>query len=188
MVFLCECGCGNEVGTYKYGKHKGEPRKFKDGHNMTNNNHRTLDLKELLCVSCGEVKSTTEFYTTTDSRRVEQRFKTMCKPCYAQKAKEYRDTIVFGPFTRGKLNNLSSFYKISVEEFKKMWTSQGQCCKICERDFTPTGGTKLVVDHCHDSKKVRGLLCHDCNVGLGRLGDNVKGLEKALAYLRESEV
>ncbi|MCI4340485.1 MAG: endonuclease VII domain-containing protein [Thermoplasmata archaeon] len=43
---------------------------------------------------------------------------------------------------------------------------------------------KLVVDHDHKTEKVRGLLCAGCNGSLGKLGDDVEGLERAIAYLR----
>lgn len=39
------------------------------------------------------------------------------------------------------------------------------------------------VDHCHDTGRVRGMLCHGCNTALGKLGDNVAGLRRALEYL-----
>lgn len=43
---------------------------------------------------------------------------------------------------------------------------------------------RLVLDHDHATGKFRGWLCHTCNTGLGKLGDTVEGLERALDYLR----
>ena len=42
----------------------------------------------------------------------------------------------------------------------------------------------LVVDHCHETLKFRGWLCETCNHGIGKLGDNIEGVQKALDYLR----
>ena len=58
-----------------------------------------------------------------------------------------------------------------------------QCkCKICgNKPQKP-----LHVDHCHETKKVRGLLCHQCNVALGHMNDDPQRLEKAISYLNES--
>jgi hypothetical protein len=42
----------------------------------------------------------------------------------------------------------------------------------------------LNLDHCHDTKMFRGWLCRSCNTGIGSLGDDIGGLEKALVYLR----
>ena len=41
----------------------------------------------------------------------------------------------------------------------------------------------LVLDHCHKTLKFRGWICEPCNHGIGKLGDNIEGVEKALAYL-----
>ena len=47
---------------------------------------------------------------------------------------------------------------------------------------------KLIIDHCHDTGEMRGWLCHLCNIGIGNLGDNLEGLQKAVMYLsRERE-
>lgn len=42
---------------------------------------------------------------------------------------------------------------------------------------------ELVVDHCHKSKQIRGLVCHRCNVGLGYFRDDPELLRAAAAYL-----
>jgi len=44
--------------------------------------------------------------------------------------------------------------------------------------------TKLVVDHCHSTGKIRGLLCHNCNRALGLMQDNVETLQNAIDYLK----
>ena len=42
----------------------------------------------------------------------------------------------------------------------------------------------MSVDHCHDTMKVRGLLCHRCNCGIGLLNEDITVLEKAINYLK----
>ena len=44
----------------------------------------------------------------------------------------------------------------------------------------------LHLDHCHKTKSFRGWVCNRCNQGIGSLGDNIEGLEKAIQYLRKS--
>jgi hypothetical protein len=45
---------------------------------------------------------------------------------------------------------------------------------------------RFCVDHCHETKKVRGLLCSPCNRAIGQLGDTVQGVQRALTYLQRS--
>jgi hypothetical protein len=42
----------------------------------------------------------------------------------------------------------------------------------------------LCLDHNHETGKFRGWLCDNCNTGIGKLGDTVEGLERAIAYLK----
>lgn len=56
-------------------------------------------------------------------------------------------------------------------------------CECCKRRVLKR---RLSLDHCHDSKKFRGWLCAQCNVGIGMLGDSVKGLRQGIAYLKRA--
>lgn len=60
--------------------------------------------------------------------------------------------------------------------------SQNNQCKIC--GIIPEN--RLFVDHCHISGKIRGLLCRDCNIGLGYFRDSEENLAKAIVYLKEA--
>jgi len=54
-------------------------------------------------------------------------------------------------------------------------------CDICENPCL--SGKSLAIDHCHESNKIRGLLCMNCNQGLGKFKDSPKLLQKAIEYL-----
>ena len=58
-------------------------------------------------------------------------------------------------------------YGLSAEDYNKLLARQNGVYGICKRP-----GRKLCVDHCHATGKVRGLLCHNCNSGLGLYNDN----------------
>lgn len=74
-------------------------------------------------------------------------------------------------------------YKISQEEIEQLAEKQQHCCAICGTN-KPNGRTnEFVVDHCHNTGKVRGLLCHPCNSGIGMFKDEVDILNKAILYL-----
>jgi len=76
--------------------------------------------------------------------------------------------------------NRHRLYGITQEEFKKMLEDQSYCCKVCN---TFMAGADVHVDHCHITKKVRGLLCKLCNLGLGYFKDAPSVLRKAAYYL-----
>jgi hypothetical protein len=61
-----------------------------------------------------------------------------------------------------------------------MLDEQGGVCALC-RD---PAKESLVIDHCHTTGSVRGLLCHHCNVGLGFLRDDPDVMAAAIEYLR----
>lgn len=78
-------------------------------------------------------------------------------------------------------------YKISYNKYEEMFTEQGGVCGICGSEgflMNPYARVKLVVDHCHDTGAVRGLLCHNCNRALGLLKDSQESLSNALQYLK----
>ena len=73
-------------------------------------------------------------------------------------------------------------YGLTLAEYEKIYYSQGGRCAICNR----RGGKRgLAVDHNHQSNIVRGLLCGECNMGLGRFRDNPILLSNATMYLLE---
>jgi hypothetical protein len=76
-------------------------------------------------------------------------------------------------------------YGLTVEAFEGMWASQDGKCAICERAMVRAqrGAASVVVDHCHGSLIVRGLLCSGCNRGIGIFGEDPKILERASNYL-----
>lgn len=79
-------------------------------------------------------------------------------------------------------------YGITLGCYRSMWHAQGGLCAVCGGEgfvMNPKKhNLKLVVDHCHDSGAVRGLLCHNCNRALGLLQDNIDNVNRAAAYLR----
>ena len=85
---------------------------------------------------------------------------------------------------RHRDSRLQSAYGISLAQRTKMLASQNGQCAIC---YTPEiTGVTLHVDHCHNSGKVRGLLCPQCNTALGLFRDSEHLLKKATLYLSAS--
>jgi hypothetical protein len=80
--------------------------------------------------------------------------------------------------TRGK--KILSKYNLTLEDYDRIFLGQNKRCKICGRkDFAPK------IDHDHVTGKVRGILCTNCNTGLGNFKDRIDLLELAIIYLRQ---
>jgi len=77
-------------------------------------------------------------------------------------------------------------YGIDLADYESMLLKQGGKCKLCESESPGGYGAYFHVDHCHDSKNVRGLLCGSCNKGLGCFKDSIDLLERAKSYLTRS--
>lgn len=81
---------------------------------------------------------------------------------------------------RTRARNLKKF-GISVEHYEALLVSQDSCCAICRGQNA--NGKALAVDHCHKTGRVRGLLCTNCNTGIGMLGDSSLRLKLAAEYV-----
>jgi len=104
------------------------------------------------------------------------------KPENKLKVKNNRDTPEFKQAYRNKI--YFQKYGITLDNYNIMLEEQNFCCKICKRNESEFI-KKLAVDHCHNTGKVRGLLCNDCNLGIAYLKDSTINLENAIEYLKE---
>lgn len=75
--------------------------------------------------------------------------------------------------------NGNARHRLDPQSIEQMKERCGGCCEICGRSDV----RRLVVDHCHVTGKIRGMLCDRCNQAIGALGDNAESLERALRYL-----
>lgn len=86
-------------------------------------------------------------------------------------------------------SQMKSVFGITLEDYNKMFKKQKGLCKICglpETHKNMHGVKGLSIDHNHHSKKIRGLLCNNCNLGIGQLKVDAFGilnLQKAIEYL-----
>lgn len=80
--------------------------------------------------------------------------------------------------------------KVLKEDYEKLFYLQNGVCAICFEPQTMKqangkGIKRLVLDHCHNTNKIRGLLCHHCNVSLGSFQDSIEILQSAIKYLKK---
>ena len=74
-------------------------------------------------------------------------------------------------------------YGLSLADIAAILSAQDGRCALCKTDRPGGRYGVFCVDHCHATGRVRGLLCHRCNVALGALGDGPEGLQAALDYV-----
>jgi hypothetical protein len=138
------------------------------------------------CTRCGVVKALTEFHKDKYTKDL---LYPQCKSCVKTKQAAWADKrsmqgkkryISRPDYYRNK--HLSSTYGITDGQYKQMLAVQNNRCAICGL----TSDKRLVVDHCHHSGRVRGLLCNRCNLGMGHLQDDVQVLESAIKYLKRA--
>ncbi|MER5661519.1 endonuclease VII domain-containing protein [Streptomyces mirabilis] len=115
-----------------------------------------------LCRTCGEIKPHSEWHrnaTASDG------LSTRCKACRA---------------IQGREGHLKRHYGMTEAERDEMVASQMGLCVICLK------APAVHVDHCHETGRVRGVLCFNCNSAIGKLGDDPDAVRRAAAYLEGS--
>lgn len=83
-------------------------------------------------------------------------------------------------------------FRLKSEDYYRMLEEQNHLCAICKKPETQIKKTynkikMLSVDHCHQTQKIRGLLCHACNAALGLFKDSKENLQSAISYLLSFE-
>ena len=77
--------------------------------------------------------------------------------------------------------NIKRAHGITIDDYNKLFEKQGGVCAIC---FEKPIKRRHAVDHNHSTGKIRGLLCHNCNMALGLLKESPELLDRAKAYLK----
>ena len=80
-------------------------------------------------------------------------------------------------------NRQKKVFGVDEQTYNKMLFNQNNCCAICGRNIIEIGKT-LHIDHDHKTGLIRGLLCYNCNAGLGNFKDLVESLKNAITYLK----
>jgi hypothetical protein len=131
-----------------------------------------------VCTKCKTEKPIDEFRQAKGYRGGRD---THCKVCTNAAIKDYRVRNVEKTRKSNSERQLKKNYGITFDEYDKMLERQGGVCATCGK---PPNGRRLHVDHDHRTGKIRGLLCHGCNVALGSVDDNPSILQRLIEYLR----
>jgi hypothetical protein len=82
-----------------------------------------------------------------------------------------------------KVAGLRQGESLTREQYAAMLIAHNGACAICKLPNIRRGQKRLQIDHCHATRRIRGLLCYKCNLGLGSFNDNIGRLLEAAAYL-----
>lgn len=139
-----------------------------------------------VCVECNERKHITEFHLTNNKRGKANGRRRKCKSCVTLIAKKYRNANRDRYRELSRKWHLKSQYGLSVVDYDQMLTEQEEKCKVCKIKFDLEDQNRRPhVDHCHNTGKVRGILCFTCNTAIGKMKDDPDLLRKAADYLED---
>jgi hypothetical protein len=152
-------------------------------HNGTNRRRAaTLGVGPKPCRKCGETKPR-EAYTARNAH---------CKACRVKANAERWSADPERQALIGWRSKIKRLYGLTEADYNAMLAAQGDACAICRSTVSwsknykhkKNGSSRFMVDHCHATGKVRGLLCTRCNRALGLLSDNAEHCLRASEYLR----
>ena len=133
---------------------------------------------------CGTCKQDAPIDLFVKNRAKKDGLQERCTPCRSKHYQEKGKLTRQKPTKEQKRKYLIKSYGLSVHEFEALYTKQHGRCAIC--NSSNWGKPSPSIDHDHNTNKVRGLLCNNCNRGLGLLGDSTDNLRSALEYLIEN--
>jgi len=124
------------------------------------------------CASCKEDKLLSCFHIRKTGKSY-----SYCNTCENIKSRESYYRHREKKIAASKVWKLKARYNLTPEQYSDLLNKQNGVCAVCQEE------KKLHIDHCHETGKVRGLLCPECNHGLGNFKDSIKLLENAIGYL-----
>lgn len=126
------------------------------------------------CSKCKIKKPESDFYKNHRN----------CKICHKEIVTIYKQKNTLKVALSDRKHKISKKYNVSIDDYNLMLTTQNGKCAICGSDSIGRKGAKYFnIDHCHTTGKVRGLLCHNCNIILGKIKDSRDWLKNAIKYL-----
>ena len=131
------------------------------------------------CTKCKVLKSLENYNKYAHKNYL----KAICKECEVQRAQTWNSDNKEKLKRSSRNSSFKRKYDITLDQYEDIAKSQNNKCLICEEETK----RNLAVDHCHETGKIRGLLCMNCNIGLGHFKDDIINLRKAISYLENQD-
>jgi hypothetical protein len=137
-----------------------------------------------MCTVCKVAKPFEEFYDGYKAKKqrdvVNKKYPhSRCKDCDHARVKVYHKNNRAKVTKQQLISHRRREYGLTEEEYNNMVLSQNNMCSICNKPSDRT----LHIDHNHVTGRVRGLLCSNCNLGIGLLQEDLIILNRAIEYL-----
>lgn len=131
----------------------------------------------IVCRDCGQERT---------PREVSRSKPSLCKSCSTARTRAWAEANPNEWERHRRKSWLKQKYGITPDDYDALLSAQGGVCAVCKEPPSDPRGYRMHVDHCHETSRVRGILCGPCNQGIGRLGDSVDRLRAAIDYLQSS--
>ena len=118
----------------------------------------------------------------------QKRFRIYFKKVKTKKVKTKKTKFIYKSSDKSDKYTASEYnrkkkYGLTREDVNRIFKNQQELCDVCGKKLKQE---EIRIDHDHKSKKIRGILCHSCNVGLGFFKDSIILLENAKKYLKKN--
>lgn len=139
------------------------------------------------CRICLMTKPLEQFYERNYKGKIS--YRTECKDCIREKTKNYFRSNYHHNLEKKriayrynhKFKNIKDQYGLTKDEYFEILDKTNGLCPICNRKIN-----KPNVDHCHNTGVIRGIICFQCNLGMGNFNDDIERLKNAIKYLERS--
>lgn len=137
-----------------------------------------------ICLTCKEAKplDVDHFYR---ERRLPTGLKAVCRVCQLDYNRKYKAALVekhgrnpYYDTDKSRANRLMKKYGLKPKDIPDV-------CDLCDTKGR-NRRQEICVDHCHETGRVRGFLCHDCNIAIGKVGDDANLLRRMADYLEKT--
>ena len=178
MKKCSKCSC---VKALKYFSFRSDTKKYRGQCRECTKGYKTLlrdrqaDISNLysqglkICGACQLPKELSKFSNDKSTKTGKT---SECKKC----------KIAWNSRNKEKIAKTAAKYRYGISDIEYDSLMTVESCQVCGVSFTETSA-KRAIDHCHDTGRVRGMICYTCNIGLGHFKDDIDILQKAIEYL-----
>jgi hypothetical protein len=135
------------------------------------------------CLSCKKLLPVDSFFKDSNKKDGLQCY---CKQCRSSKVRDWKKANPEAYKSINRKAQIKAKYGMSYADFDSFLNKQEHKCAICGTYNPNHISSQWRIDHCHNTGKVRGLLCSSCNLGLGHFKDSIEVLVSAINYLQNS--